>query len=167
MALFTFSRLISFRWFGNTQKCTHSDKHLLVVRCLTTGLRSPLNESRVDRLCADTSFYICPQTWLNEARTNRYVPPTMAFLNEKDSLAYSAMLGELSSGLSFTIGFFKTFKFSLIISWRGRTYLTAPLSFSWLKKTKYQKSNFVDFLTKFERQTLQQLLSRGVGQGSY
>ena len=35
--------------------------------------------------------------------------PTMGFLNENDSLAYYAILGELSPGLSFTIGFFKAF----------------------------------------------------------
>ena len=40
----------------------------------------------------------------------------MGFSNENDSLAYFAILGELSSGLSFTVGFFKT-KFALIISW--------------------------------------------------
>ena len=41
----------------------------------------------------------------------------MGFFNENDSLAYFAILGELSSGLSFTVGFLKTLKFSLIISW--------------------------------------------------
>ena len=38
----------------------------------------------------------------------------MSFLNENDSLAYFAVLEELSSGLSFPVGFFKFF---LIISW--------------------------------------------------
>ena len=32
----------------------------------------------------------------------------MGFFNENDSLAYFVVLGELSSGLSFTVGFFKT-----------------------------------------------------------
>ena len=41
----------------------------------------------------------------------------MGFLNEKDSLAYFAILGELSSRLSFTVGFFKALSFSFIISW--------------------------------------------------
>ena len=35
----------------------------------------------------------------------------MGFLNENDSLAYFAILGELPSGLSFTVGFFKTASF--------------------------------------------------------
>ena len=42
----------------------------------------------------------------------------MGFLNENDSLAYSAILGEqLSSDLSFTVGFFKVFMFSVTIIW--------------------------------------------------
>ena len=51
------------------------------------------------------------------ARTNICLFPTMGFLNVNDSVAYFAILGELSSGLSFIVGFFKTFTFSLIISW--------------------------------------------------
>ena len=38
----------------------------------------------------------------------------MSFLNENDSLAYSAIFGELSLGLSFTVGFFKTLAFLLL-----------------------------------------------------
>ena len=34
----------------------------------------------------------------------------MGFLNENDSLSYFAILGELSLGLSFTVGFFKTLR---------------------------------------------------------
>ena len=41
----------------------------------------------------------------------------MDFLNENNSLAYFEILGELSSCLSFIVGFSKSFKFSLIISW--------------------------------------------------
>ena len=67
--------------------------------------------SRVDRLCGDTCSYVDPQTWLNETRTNIGLSPTMGFLNENDSLAYSAILGELSSGLSFTVGFFQDLSF--------------------------------------------------------
>ena len=52
--------------------------------------------------------YVSPQTWLNKARTNIGLSPTMGFLNENDSLAYFAILGELSSGPSFIVGFFKT-----------------------------------------------------------
>ena len=51
-----------------------------------------------------------------KARTNIGLSPSMGFLNENDSLAYFSNLKELSSGLSFTVGFFKT-KFTLIISW--------------------------------------------------
>ena len=70
----------------------------------------------MDRLHRDKCSYVCPQTWLNEVSTWIRLSPTMGFLNENDSLAYFAILGELSSGLSFTVGFFKT-KFFLIISW--------------------------------------------------
>ena len=66
---------------------------------------------RVNRLCGDTYSYVCPQTWLNEARTNIGLFTTMFVLNENDSLAYFAYLGELSSGLSYTMGFFKTLSF--------------------------------------------------------
>ena len=47
-------------------------------------------------------FLCLSQTWFNEARTNRGLSPTMGLLNVDDSLAYFAILGELSSGLSFT-----------------------------------------------------------------
>ena len=51
----------------------------------------------------------------------------MGFLNADDSLAYSAILGELSTGLSFTVGFFNTLRFlSLSAGFfrrQGRTYL--------------------------------------------
>ena len=50
-------------------------------------------------------------TRLNEAKTNVGLSPTMGFLNENDSLAYSAILGGLSSSLSLTVRFFKTFGF--------------------------------------------------------
>ena len=65
----------------------------------------------MDRLCGDTCSYVCPQTWLNEAeaRTSIGLSPTMGFLNENDILALIfAILGELLSGLSFTVDFFKT-----------------------------------------------------------
>ena len=51
----------------------------------------------------------------------------MGFLNENDSLAYFAILGGLSSGLSFTVGFFKTLNvLSLLVGFvrgQGRTHL--------------------------------------------
>ena len=67
----------------------------------------PFSLARVDRLCRDTCSYVCPQTWLNETRTNIGLSPTIGFLNEDDSSAYFEIL-ELSSGLSFTVGFFMT-----------------------------------------------------------
>ena len=70
----------------------------------------------MDRLCGDICSNVCPQTWLNGARTNIGLSPTLSSLNENDSLAYFAILGELSLGMSFTVGFFKTLSF-LIISW--------------------------------------------------
>ena len=45
---------------------------------------------------------------VNEARTNIGLSPTLVFLNENNSLAYFAILGELSSGLYFSVGFFQT-----------------------------------------------------------
>ena len=54
---------------------------------------------------------VCPQTWLNETRTNTGLSPTMGFSNENDSLAYFAILGELLSSLSFTVAFFNTLSF--------------------------------------------------------
>ena len=54
----------------------------------------------------------------------------MDFLNENDSLAYFAILGELSSGLSFAVGFFETVSFlSLLVGFfRGeeRMHLETP-----------------------------------------
>ena len=78
-----------------------------------------------NRLCGETC--LSPDL-LNEARTNIGLSPTMGFLNENDSLAYFAILGELSSGLSFTVGFLKTLSFlSLLVGFfRGRTYLATP-----------------------------------------
>ena len=71
----------------------------------------------------------------------------MDFLNGNDSLAHFTILGELSSGLSFTVGFFKILSFvSLLVGFfrrQVRTYLATSLCFSWFKKTKYQKRNFL------------------------
>ena len=79
----------------------------------------------------DTCSYDCSQTWLNEARTNIGLSPTMGFSNENDSLAYFEILKKLSSGLSFyTVGFFMTLSFLLLLVGflrrQGRTYLTTP-----------------------------------------
>ena len=81
-----------------------------------------LSAPEVDRLCGDTCSYVCPQARLNEASTNICLSPTMGFLNENDCLDYFAIFGELSSGLSFTVGFFKTFSFlSLLVGFfRGK-----------------------------------------------
>ena len=44
----------------------------------------------------------------------------MGFLNENDSLAYVAVLGDLWSDLSFTVGFHKTLRFlSLLVDFLG------------------------------------------------
>ena len=45
--------------------------------------------TRVDRLCRGTCPYVCPQIWLNEARTNIGL---WIFSDENDSLAYFAIL---------------------------------------------------------------------------
>ena len=68
--------------------------------------------ARLDRLWGNTYFHVCPQTCLNEARTNIGLSLTMGFLNENDCLAYFAILGELLSGLSFTVGFLRFKAFS-------------------------------------------------------
>ena len=54
-------------------------------------------------------FLCCLQIWFNEAITSIGLSQTMGFSNENDSLAYFSILEELSSGLFFTVGFFKTF----------------------------------------------------------
>ena len=65
----------------------------------------------MDRLCGDICSYVCRQTWLNEARMNIGLSPTMDFLNENDSSAYFAIMGELLSDLSFTVGFSRFYVF--------------------------------------------------------
>ena len=72
--------------------------------------------SRVGRLCGDTCSNVCPQTWLNEDRTNTGLSPTKGSLNINDILAYFDILGELPSGLSLTVGFFKTLSFLLSLA---------------------------------------------------
>ena len=106
--------------------------------------------SRVDRVYGDTCSYVCRQTWLNEAGTNIGLSSTVGFLNENDSLVYFAILGELSSGLSFTVSFIKTLScLSLLVGFfrgKGRTCLATSYCFSWLEKTKYQKRIYFGFL---------------------
>ena len=67
---------------------------------------------------------------VNESRTNIGLSPAAGILNESDSLAYFAILGKLSSGLSFTVGFFETDSFlSLLIGLlkgQGKTYIATP-----------------------------------------
>ena len=76
-----------------------------------------INIPRVDRLCGDICSYVCPQTWLNDARTNIGLSPTMSFLNENDSLAYFVILRELFVVWSVLYcGPFQDFKFSIIVS---------------------------------------------------
>ena len=64
--------------------------------------------------------YVCPQTWLNEARKNTDLSPAMGFLNENGSFTCFAILREFSSDLCFTAGFFKTSSFlSLLVGFLG------------------------------------------------
>ena len=71
-----------------------------------------------------------PRLGLTKTKTNIGLSPTLGFLNENDSLAYFAVLGELSLGLSFAVGFFKTLSFlSLSVGFlrgQGKTYLAIP-----------------------------------------
>ena len=48
--------------------------------CLTKGTAST-ELPRVDRLCRDICSYVCPQTWLTEARLSKGLSPTIGFLN--------------------------------------------------------------------------------------
>ena len=70
----------------------------------------------VDRLCGDTCSYVRPQIWLNEARTDIGLSLTTGFLNENDWLVYFLIFGELSSSMSFIVGFFKTSSFLSLLS---------------------------------------------------
>ena len=68
----------------------------------------------------------------------------MGFLNENFSLVYFAILGELLSGLSLTLGFFKTFGFLLLLLgfFKGDCFNSDPslflcyLSTNWNNRTK-------------------------------
>ena len=84
----------------------------------------------MDRFCEETCSYVCPQTWLNDAKTNIGLSVTMGFLNENDNLAYFANLQDFSSGLSFTVGFFNTLGFlSLLVGFfrgQGKAFLATP-----------------------------------------
>ena len=69
-------------------------------------------------MCRDTHSHVCPQTWLNQARKDKslFLTTCMGFLNVSDSLAYSAILGELLSGLSVrSVGLSKIFGFLLLL----------------------------------------------------
>ena len=61
----------------------------------------------------------------------------MGFLNKKkyDSLAYFAILGDLSSGLSFTVSFFKTLNFPLLFRGIGSSFVVV-----WPKRNKWVQS---------------------------
>ena len=71
----------------------------------------------MNRLSRDTCSYVCPQTWLNKARSHIGLSSTMGFSNENDGQAYLAILRELPSGLCFTVGLFQDFKLSLLFTW--------------------------------------------------
>ena len=93
----------------------------------------------------------------------------MGFLNENDSLAYFEILGDLSSGLSFTLGFFKTLSLlSLFVDFfrgnEGHTW-QHPNVFVDLRRPNIRREFFLAFCIKFERHTLQRRLSENLGQG--
>ena len=95
---------------------------------------------------------------------------TISFLNENDSLAYFATAGELSPGLSFTVGFFKTLSF-LIIIWlfqvakkdqrcvhvQNRCHLCPESRFNWTKRWLFtsviQDTNIIVGLTLLTTET--------------
>ena len=98
----------------------------------------------VNMRAVDVSWLqIIYQGWIGYAGTHVPMFVPWVFLNENDSLAYFAILEELSSGLSVTMGFSKLLRFlSLLVGFfrgQGRTYLPTPWCFSWLNKTNYQK----------------------------
>ena len=84
-------------------------------------------------------------------------------------MAYSAILEELSLGLSFTVGFFKTLSFlSLLVGFfRGQEGCIPlhPNVLVGLRRPNIRRESFLAFCTKFERYTLQRRLSRNLGQG--
>ena len=90
----------------------------------------------------------------------------MGFFNGNGSLAFFGRI-VVRSAIEpvFYCGLFKTFKFSLILSWlfrgggggggQGMTYLATSSCVRWLKTAKYRKIHFLAFCTKFERHTFQ------------
>ena len=86
----------------------------------------------------------------------------MGFLNENDSLAYYAILGELSPGLSFTIGFFKAFDFLLLsvaLSRGQEGHTSQHLNISvGFRRPNIRIKIFLAFCTKFERHSLRRRL---------
>ena len=55
---------------------------------------------------------LVPRLGLTKAGHTLGLSPAMGFLNENDSFAYFAILGELSSGLTLTMGFSRLSIFS-------------------------------------------------------
>ena len=114
--------------------------------------------------------YVFPclsQTWLNEAEATIGLSPIMGLLNENESLVYFAVLGELSSGLSLTVGSSRLAWFSIIISWgpgRGHDGHASqqPDVLVGLKSPNIGREIFLAFSTKFENHTIQVWLSRRV-----
>ena len=64
----------------------------------------------------DACSYVCFQTWINKARTNTGLCPTMSFLN-KMTVGLCCNFGRIVVRSVFNCGLFQDFKFTLIISW--------------------------------------------------
>ena len=89
---------VSFDW---RQLCVIWPKQLgLWLDFLALGPQIRMYTSRADRLRGDTCTHVCPQTWLNWARTDICLSQTMGFFHKNYTLAYFASFWESSSGLS-------------------------------------------------------------------
>ena len=71
----------------------------------------------MDRLRRDTCPYVCPQTGLNKAQTNIALSQIMGFFNENMTWVFFVYFGQLLSGLSLIVGFFKNFEIVIVFSW--------------------------------------------------
>ena len=103
-----------------------------------------------------------PRLGLMKPRQNIGLSATMGLLNENDSLVYFSILGGLSSGLSFTVSFFKTSSFLSLsggfFRGQGRRTSQHPYVLVVLGRPNIRKRDLLAFCTKFERHTLQRRL---------
>ena len=102
----------------------------------------------------------------DEARTNIGLSPPMGFLNENDRLVYFAILRDLSSDLSFTMGFFSHYQLAFSDGKEGHTS-QHPDVLVGLRRPNIRKEIVLAFCTKFERHTSQRRLSRNLGHVKY